>query len=73
MRLRGHAPTLLRAPRLRLRPLYTQLGKKPEELPPQQREQVKQGARNIFEAVDLTVKASRESSPSSTTCKCKGG
>lgn len=49
--------------------VYAQLGKRPEELTPKQREQVEEGAQNIFEAVDLTVKTSRETG-SSSRCVC---
>lgn len=49
--------------------VYTQLGKRPEELTPKQREQVEEGAQNIFEAVDLTVKTSREGGTSGR-CVC---
>lgn len=39
---------------------YEQLGKKPEDLSEQQREQVDQGINNLFNAVDLTAKKARQ-------------
>jgi hypothetical protein len=52
--------------------VYRQLGKAPEELTPREREQVEQGSQNLFEAVDLTVKTSRQGAPSTCTCRPRG-
>jgi hypothetical protein len=40
--------------------LYRQIGKTPEELPPEQREKVEEGVDNIFEQVDFTMKNAKD-------------